>query len=143
MTSLEARDVVALTIYGEARGEPIEGKIAVASVIANRVKDGRFGKTFERVCLKPYQFSCWNASDPNHKVLMQMAAAIGRGEPIDDPTYRECEWIADGLLKERFASRVGNSTHYFAKRMLKPPKWASAAEFVGVVGGHNFYENVA
>jgi N-acetylmuramoyl-L-alanine amidase len=143
MTSLSDRDIVALTLYGEARGEPLDGKLAVASVLRNRLRDGRWGRTYESVCLKPKQFSCWNASDPNHRVLMQMAAALGRGEQIDDPTYRTCEWIADGLMWNVFESNVGKSTHYFAKRMKDPPKWAAAGEFVVTIAGHHFLENVA
>lgn len=41
--------VLALNIYYEARGEPTEGKIAVAQVVFNRIKDGRFPTTIRGV----------------------------------------------------------------------------------------------
>lgn len=59
-------DILARTIYGEARGEPWEGKIAVAWVVRNRAeRGGWWGDTIREVCLKPWQFSCWNETDPN------------------------------------------------------------------------------
>lgn len=60
-------DVVTLarTLWGEARGEPIEGQVAVAWVIRNRADGARFaGQLLGRegavahVCLTLWQFSC-------------------------------------------------------------------------------------
>ena len=69
-------DTLARTIFGEARGEPIKGQEAVASVVLNRVKvaqarGGRYwwGHDIISVCQKPYQFSCWNKSDPSYQRL--------------------------------------------------------------------------
>ena len=41
--------VLALNIYYEARGEPTEGKIAVAQVVFNRINDGRYPLTVRGV----------------------------------------------------------------------------------------------
>lgn len=38
-------NLIARAVYGEARGEPYTGQVAVAAVILNRVKDSRFPKT--------------------------------------------------------------------------------------------------
>lgn len=68
-------DILARTIYGEARGESISGQEAIASVILNRVafakRRGRYwwGNTIAGVCLAPWQFSCWNENDPNRKII--------------------------------------------------------------------------
>lgn len=144
MTTLSPRDVLALTLLGEARGEPIEGKIAVACVIRNRLEfgAGRYGDSLERVCLKPKQFSCWNSSDPNLRVLQAFAAAMAKGEAIVDPIYRECEWVADGLLKGVIQPRVGKATHYYSVTLGKPPKWAEGAQWVARVGRHLFFQDV-
>lgn len=143
MTTLTDREIIALTLWGEARGEPIEGKIAVASVLRNRLLDTRWGLSYERVCLSPKQFSCWNASDPNLPKLKELAAQLARGETPKDAVYQECDWIAEGLLRNRFQSNVGKATHYHSRSMLKPPKWAATGEFIGSVRGHLFYEKVA
>ena len=77
---LEA-DVLARTIWGEARGEGLEGMRAVANVILNRVKIAElkngfwWGSNIIQVCQKPYQFSCWNRSDPNFKKLQAVDEA--------------------------------------------------------------------
>lgn len=69
-------DVLARTLWGEARGQGHIGMEAVASVVLNRVKvaQGHGGKywwggNIIQVCQKPYQFSCWNRSDPNFQKL--------------------------------------------------------------------------
>ena len=46
MIDKEAIDIMARTIYGEARGEEEEGQIAVGNVIKNRVK--KKGLSIER-----------------------------------------------------------------------------------------------
>ena len=43
--TLDDAQVIALTLYGEARGEGVEGRIAVANVIRNRLTSGRWGET--------------------------------------------------------------------------------------------------
>jgi spore germination cell wall hydrolase CwlJ-like protein len=51
---LSDKQLMALTIYGEARGEAKEGKVAVGSVILERVEHRRWdGETIPEVCLMP------------------------------------------------------------------------------------------
>ncbi len=53
--------LLALMGWGEARGEPEEGKYAVAWVARNRVYARRnYGKTWEKVLLRKNAFSCFN-----------------------------------------------------------------------------------
>lgn len=49
-------DLLAHLIYGEARGEPYLGKVAVAAVVLNRVSDDRFPKTIAGVVYEPGAF---------------------------------------------------------------------------------------
>jgi N-acetylmuramoyl-L-alanine amidase len=70
VNSLEL-EVFAKTIYGEARGENYITQELIAWVIRNRKeKGGWYGDSYSKVCLKPYQFSCWNRDDPNYKKLL-------------------------------------------------------------------------
>jgi spore germination cell wall hydrolase CwlJ-like protein len=48
---------LASAIYYEARSEPFEGQLAVAQVILNRVRSGRFAETICGVVLQRSQFS--------------------------------------------------------------------------------------
>jgi N-acetylmuramoyl-L-alanine amidase len=51
----EDRDYMIRTIVFEASGEPEEGKIAVAYVILNRIKSGRWGASIKDVVTSPWQ----------------------------------------------------------------------------------------
>src|SRR5262245_17380118 len=83
--------IVAATVYGEARGEPVEGQIAVAQVI--NLRSAKRDITFQQVCLAPKQFSCWNEGDPNRAVLL---ANLERSPA--DLVWRQCVWVAEGVL---------------------------------------------
>lgn len=74
LLKLSAAQIMALTIYGEARGESTEGKIAVGSVILERV-DHRLwdGRTIQEVCLRKWQFSCFLENDRNFGRLLNIA----------------------------------------------------------------------
>lgn len=129
-------DIIARTLYGEARGEVanvgIIGLEAVASVIWNRWKSSPtyFGNTPRDVCLKPYQFSCWNKSDPNLKVLL---------EPnINDGTYALCRRVAEAYLSGYGDDVVKGADHYHAVWMTTP-SWALGKNPVVDIGIHRFY----
>lgn len=129
-------DVLARTLWGEARGEGALGMRAVAAVVLNRVaiatRKGRFwwGNSILQVCHKPYQFSCWNKADQNFKKISAVderdlhfatalriarRAVIGK---IDDPTH--------------------GATHYHTVNIL--PFWAKDAKSCARIGNHIFYK---
>ena len=134
------RDVVALTIWGEARGESIEGKIAVACVIQNRLVDGRWGSTYPSVCQARKQFSCWNAGDPNRAKIQALEQAL-EGLQTVEPVLDECLWVAEGLIAHRIRPRVKQATHYYAIS-IQPPFWTKGGTFVETIGQHSFYQGV-
>ena len=51
------QDCLANAVYFEARGEPIEGQLAVAEVVLNRTRSGRYPATICEVVTQPWQFS--------------------------------------------------------------------------------------
>ena len=51
------QDCLANAVYFEARGEPIEGQLAVAEVVLNRTRSGRYPVTICDVVTQPWQFS--------------------------------------------------------------------------------------
>ena len=80
-------DVLARTIYLEARGETHEGRIAVAHVIKERTEaKGRWKDTVLEVCLQPWQFSCWNHENPNY--------LVGWRVDLDKPMFQQCWMVA-------------------------------------------------
>lgn len=120
------------TLYGEARGEPPEGQLAVAHVFLNRMKDGRWGGSLATVCLARLQFSCWNASDPNRPLMAALQ---------DDGAELAKLWP---ILEQARTGKdpTNGATHYFSDTMIKPPEWAVGATFCGQVGRHKFYRDV-
>jgi N-acetylmuramoyl-L-alanine amidase len=51
------QDCLANAVYFEARGEPIEGQLAVAEVVLNRAASGRYPADLCDVVKQPWQFS--------------------------------------------------------------------------------------
>lgn len=132
-------DTLARTIYGEARGEYKNSKIgltalvAVGYVVLNRYLEKKwYGSTIEEVCLKPYQFSCWNQSDPNRSIVEN----IQKGEVIFDI----CSHVAENVLFRELADPTFGSNHYYATSMSAPPSWAAGRLAVTQIGHHRFYK---
>lgn len=126
-------EVLSRTVYGEARGEPMEGKIAVAAVIINRWRSGRWfaGRTVAETCTKPYQFSCWLKSDPNRTKLL----AVG----FDDRIFLDCIEAAVRALAGE--DPTGGATHYYAD-YCDPPSWAKGKTPCRVIGRHRFFVGI-
>ena len=129
-------DILARTLYGEARGEFAQGGpavlIAVANVIMNRFKQGgKFGKTVTEVCLKPRQFSCWNQNDPNRPLLQQ--------EDLErDGLFKVCQKVAQKVAKGIWPDLTRESDHYHATSCK--PSWARAEKVKLRLGRHVFYK---
>lgn len=153
IAQLATDQVLAVTLYGEGRSEPIEGRIAIASVIRNRVNadlgsDGKpdwWGEGFRGVCLAPMQFSCWQAKDgaANYAEVMAAVRSAVNGAPIG-PIMRECAWIAFGIIGGEIRDRVSGATHYLTADLFRanPPKWAKGRTPVARVGAHLFFRDV-
>ena len=130
-------DILARTVFGEARGESIEGKKAVARVILNRFAAKYMGDTITGVCLRPWQFSCWNENDPNSKVIKDITLA--------SPSFRVCVRAALDAVDDHFSGKpdpTHGSKHYFVKEMARPPSWAKNHTPVAVIGSHVFFNDI-
>lgn len=132
-------DVLARTIWGEARGEGKTGMEAVACVILNRFaisqdkKSYWWGNTVIEICQKPYQFSCWNKNDPNREKLL----AVGQ----DNPYFATALRIARRALLGLLSDMTDGATHYHAASIT--PYWARYMEKTTHIGQHIFYTEKA
>ena len=80
-------DLLARIIYGEARGEPYTGMVAVGAVVLNRVKDSRFPKTIAGVI---YQAGAFDAvADGQINLTPSTQAYNAARDALNgwDPTY--------------------------------------------------------
>lgn len=134
---LSEREVVACTLWGEARNQGAEGMRAVACVIANRLRTRyRNCTTAQAVCLDPFQFSCWLKNDPNQPRMLALARA-------PDGPYRQALAIADELLARNLNDISRSARHYYALSMRQPPTWARGKTPCIVIGEHKFFNDVA
>ena len=143
--SLSSHQALALTLWGEARGEAVEGRIAVGCVVRARVRDPRWPTTYQGVCLQPRQFSCWNEADPNAAKLHALAAVFLadhaiRTAPRLDPVLRECLYLAEGIIGGQLLENVAGANHYLIATLFQtaPPAWAQGQGPVARVGRHVF-----
>ncbi|MDR0552851.1 MAG: cell wall hydrolase [Holosporales bacterium] len=129
-------EIMAKTIYGEARGEyflktgGLPSLIAVANVIMNRciATNEEF---VENVCLKPKQFSCWNEYDPNFRIISRELSSLPA--PI-----KVCETVAKEVVSGRWPDITKEATHYYNKNMQPPPYWATNGDVRIIIGNHVF-----
>ena len=130
-------DVMARTLWGEARSEGVKGKEAVAHVILNRLEYAKnnggeywWGNSIVTVCQRPYQFSCWNLSDPNRAQIIALDTS--------DIHFATCMRIAQRAVYGQLgADTTGGATHYHTVDIL--PVWARGQTPTAIIGRHKFY----
>ncbi|XEC97169.1 spore cortex-lytic enzyme [Paenibacillus tarimensis] len=102
---LSANDLklMANAVYGEARGEPYEGQVAVAAVIINRVKSQNFPNSVSGVIFEPLAFTAvadgqiW--LEPNEKARKAVQDALNGWDPTGgciyyfNPVTATSKWI--------------------------------------------------
>lgn len=117
-------DILARTIYGEARGEVDSAKLGVASVVMNRVANG-FSYPggldgVAAVCQARNQFSCWNANDPNRSVCLAVTAS--------DPVFQRCLQIAAGAIDGTLSDNTAGATYYHDLSIGTPARWGNVVQ---------------
>ena len=122
MTSLMC---LAVAVFFEARGEPLDGQYAVAEVIMNRVEDSRYPDTVCGVVFQDRQFSFTHDGKPDR--LPRIATRASQMAKI----------VAKDVLS---GHQIGiSSTHYHT--LSVNPFWANYYDLDGLVGNHVFYTN--
>ena len=83
--------LMANAVYGEARGEPYEGQVAVAAVILNRVEHSEFPDSVGGVIFQPGAFTAvadgqiW--LEPNDRAKEAVLDAINGWDPSENAIY--------------------------------------------------------
>ena len=128
----EERDYLIRTIVFEASGEPEKGKAAVAFVILNRERSGRWGDNIEEVVTQPWQFEPWMTRRGEIEKLSR-----------DDPRYQSAATIADTVLSGQMEDPTAGATHFLNPVIVRQrrggslPSWARGQG--QPIGRHTFY----
>ena len=157
-------DCLAKNIYYEAGSEPEEGKVAVAMVTINRVRDGRFGKS---ICSVVDQRTIKVKSIEVTETKMVQGGFFGTPIPIQkkslvvqnvevcqfswrcmfvrkpkdtDERWEQSQDVARRLLKGDYNTWQGKYSEalYFHATSIRPV-WAKQKQYVNRIGGHYFY----
>jgi N-acetylmuramoyl-L-alanine amidase len=126
------RDYLIRTMVFEASGEPEEGKAAVAFVILNRQKSGRWGTSVAELVTQPWQFEPWMTRRREMEKLSR-----------DDPRYESAAIIADVVLSGQMPDPTAGATHFLNPVIVRQrrggslPSWARGDG--KPIGRHVFY----
>lgn len=115
-------DCLAAAVYFESNGEPFAGQLAVAEVIINRARSGRFADTLCGVITQRSQFSFVRGgripSPPRHTQAWRNAVAIAHialddmaDSPVSDALFFHARYVSPGWRLRRLAT-VGNHIFY-------------------------------
>ena len=113
---------LALTVYHEARGEPLRGQYAVAHVVMNRVNSDFWGNTVCAVVAQKSQFSYTKKhSFPKDIEALRLAIKVS-------------QHVIGG-----YPDVTMGATHYFNPDVLLPA-WAGGLQYIMRIGNHVFYK---
>ena len=127
---------LALNIYHEARGEPIEGQRAVVIVTMNRAKWDD-SKICEQVT-KPDQFS-WTTEHVDYSSGQPRLKTSGFATPEEQKAWERSLHLAYEAMDRKTPDRVKGANHYHT--LSSKPAWRKKMRLVAVIGNHIFYKN--
>jgi len=121
------RDIncLALNVYHESRGEPVEGQIAVAYVTMNRVEHDHWPETICDVVYQKHQFS-WVKLKKDHT-------------PRNEDLWETAQYVARNVYEGLVPDNTNGSVFYHANYVN--PSWAKKHHTIEQVriGVHIFY----
>ncbi len=122
----EELNCVAVAIYHEARGEPFPGQLAVAEVIMNRARSGRYPTTLCGVVKQPWQFSFVRG---------------GRFPAVNtsSPSWGYAQSIAR-IAANRLADALPDDVLWYHADYVAPT-WGRRLSRVEKIGAHIFYRS--
>ena len=137
-------ECMALNIYHEARGERIEGQVAVSQVVLNRKKSSFFPNT---VCgvIKQAKISRWYLENHNKAVPVRNQCQFswycdGKSDsPQDMRAWGHSLTIASQVMRGEHPDMTGGAMFYHAHYV--EPYWKHTMLHVGNVGDHLFYKH--
>jgi spore germination cell wall hydrolase CwlJ-like protein len=118
------QECLAGAVYFEARGEPLDGQLAVAEVVLNRMASGKYPTSICAVVKQPWQFSF---------------VRNGRFPPINkaSESWRQAVAIAH-IARTNLADELDSNVLWYHATYVAP-SWGRRLTRVGQIGAHIFY----
>lgn len=125
-------ECLAQALYFEARGEPLDGQVAVAEVVLNRVESPRYPATI-----------CEVVSEARRKGACQFSYMCdGKPETVGNAeAWDRAAKIARAMIDGAPRRLTGGATHFHAG--FVQPRWAASFTRTAEIGGHLFYRSGA
>ena len=117
---------IATAVYHEARGESLEGQVAVAKVIMNRAASGKYPTSWCGVVKQPWQFSFVNPRTGYMPSVDQTSAA-----------WRKALGVTRLAVANAVPSVSSDCLWYHADYVA--PSWGRRLDRVEKIGAHIFY----
>ncbi len=132
----EAVQLLALTMWGDARQDGPEAMRAVGHVVMNRIRSARhFGRNIKEVVWKRKAFSCWNPSDPNRAAMKSIKSLPS--DSLDKIRYKQAVKIARDIIGHADSDPTSGALFYHTKSIS--PGWSLGAKPVVKLDNHVFY----
>ena len=125
----DQHNCLAQAVYFEARGEPLEGHLAVAQVVINRVRDARYPST---VCQVVFQNEQWR-----HRCQFSFACDGRSDSPSDRRAWRTAQLVSAMAVTGHWEDLTDEATHYHATYV--DPHWRYHLMQTVQYGQHVFY----
>lgn len=122
---------LAQAVYFEARSEPLEGQLAVAQVILNRVSDKRFPDSICEVVFQNERL--------RHRCQFSFACDGRSDQPYDRRAWKVAKKIAVVALVGEWQDLSLQATHYHAEYVS--PYWQARMHQTAQYGRHKFYRD--
>jgi spore germination cell wall hydrolase CwlJ-like protein len=122
----EEENCMAVAVYHEARGEDLEGQLAVARVIMNRASSGKYPATWCGVVKQPWQFSFVNPRTGLYPSINEQSAAWAKAKAITK------------LAVNNSVPSLSNDVLWYHADYVAP-SWGRRLSRVQKIGTHIFY----
>lgn len=128
---------LATMIYGEARGESLTGKIAVAYTAVNRATK----RSVCQVVLAKKQYSIFNDNPALRAAALSVRLEPMQSNSIDKRSWAQSMKVAHLVIKRQVSDPTYGATHYVAYQSLTHiPKWTKIFNTVVKIGNHTFFK---
>jgi spore germination cell wall hydrolase CwlJ-like protein len=125
----EERKCLALAVYFESRAETLEGQQAVAAVVLNRVRNGKFPKN---ICHVVHE-----GGGKRHQCQFSWYCDGRSDNPRDAVSWQRSLDVADAALNGEISDPTDGALYFHSTKAR--PKWRKKMTKTAAIDNHVFY----